>query len=219
MNFKEWLRLQEVRFKGLKRMFDKEYSHLPAYVRKDLYNTRVGHTMNNLVSDPTLQVTTNMDGTIPDGGSSEVPRDAASKIFQHASYKDTDFSPKPIMIKVSPLDFTENCLRIFMDRLFGFKEDSRIRDDAQRNIIQRGLLGPGGNTEPVIMIRRGDKFELLEGWHRTMASLVFDGNDEIGAPPDHIVMLKSGQLVPMEQLQIWKPVPIKAYLGVPRQIA
>lgn len=225
MNFKEWFLAQEGRFKGLKRMFDKEYSDLPKYVRDDLYNTRIGYTMNRLLGNPALQPTVGIaiKGTGSSGYSrntdSDIPSNVASRIFNAAAFKDFKFGKQPVLIQVGPLDFNEQCLGIMMDRLFGFRPDERIRDDAFRMNKQRELLGDSGNNEPVIMLKDGDKYKLLEGWHRTMSSLVFDGNDAIGAPPQHIVILKQGKSLPADELKQWKKVPLKAYIGVPKQLA
>jgi hypothetical protein len=37
MNFIEWLQLDEIRMKGLHRMFKQEHPDMPRYVQNDLY--------------------------------------------------------------------------------------------------------------------------------------------------------------------------------------
>tara|TARA_Y100000034_G_scaffold43496_3_gene53073 strand:+ start:6447 stop:7139 length:693 start_codon:yes stop_codon:yes gene_type:complete len=226
MNFKEWFLANEVRFKGLKRLFDKEYPDLPKYVKNDLYNNRVAFTMRKLIgrpaaiptiaalgSDATHGSNDSMHGYLRTTGDSDVPSDAASRIFGAASFKDHIFDKTPIIINVSPLDFNDKSLTIMIERLFGFKPDDRIRDDNNRSKKQRSKLSEGGN-EPIIVIKDdNNKYDLLEGWHRAMANLVFDGNDTIGAPPHHIIMLKSGQPIANKELNLWKKVPLKAFVG------
>jgi hypothetical protein len=223
MNFKEWFIANEVRFKGLRRMFDREHPDMPKYVKNDLYNNRVAYTMKKLTgtaSDPahmpTIGLTTSSgyERTKED----DVPSDSASRIFNAASYKDHDFGKMPIIINVSPLDFNEKCLGIMMQRLFGYLADERIRDDDNRSKKQREKMSDEGQ-EPIIVIKGQDnKYDLLEGWHRAMANLVFDGDDNNGAPPHHIVMLKAGNGVPNHELGHWKKVPLKAYVGVKNQM-
>ena len=106
-----------------------------------------------------------------------------------------------------------------MQRLFGYLADNNIRDDKGRNKKQREKMSNEGQ-EPIIVIKGKDnKYDLLEGWHRAMANLVFDGDDTIGAPPHHILMLKSGKSIPNGELGHWKKVPLKAFIGMPKAIA
>jgi hypothetical protein len=215
MNFKEWLELNEVRFKGLRRMFDKEHPDMPKYVKNDLYNNRVAFTMKRLMGDQGNVPTIGMGGSSGYNrtSSDKIPSDSASRIFNGASFKDHKFEQTPIIINVSPLDFNEKCLRIMMKRLFGYQPEKHIRDDEERSERQRDNVS-SEPQEPIIVIKGKDgKYELLEGWHRTMASLVFDGDDNNGAPPHHIAMLKSGKFVPTEELGHWKKVALKAYIG------
>jgi len=223
MNFKEWFELQETRFKGLKRLFDKEYPDLPKYVKNDLYNNRVAYTMRRLTNDDSdeLAPTVSMTGGGSSGYSrtrnSDIPSDSASRIFGAAPFRNFNFDDKPVIINVSPLDFNENCLNIFLSRLFGFKPDNRIRNDDERSITQRKKISSGTNEEPIIVTIDGDKYNLLEGWHRTMASLVNDGNASIGAPEEQIILLKQGKPIDKQALAVWKKVPIKAFIGTPTQ--
>ena len=41
MEFKEWLQLDEIRLKGLHRMFKQEHPDMPKYVQNDLYTSRI----------------------------------------------------------------------------------------------------------------------------------------------------------------------------------
>lgn len=221
LQFKEWF-LTEARFKGLKRMFDKEYHNMPKYVKNDLYNNRVAFTMKKLMGHPgaipTMGIQVGSSG-YNRSGDSDVPADSASRIFNAASFKDHKFGNQPIIINVSPLDFNEKCLGIMMQRLFGFLADNNIRDDKARNKKQREKMSDEGQ-EPIIVVKGDDnKYDLLEGWHRAMANLVFDGNDTIGAPPHHIMSLKSGKPIASEELGHWKKVPLKAFVGVKEMAA
>lgn len=218
MNFKEWFIANEARFKGLKRMFDKEHPDMPKYVKNDLYHNRVAYTMKKLMGHPAAIPTIGLAGSSGYNRTKEdeIPSDSASRIFDAASFKDHNFGKAPVIINVSPLDFNEKCLGIMMQRLFGYLADERIRDDDERSKRQRDKLSE--KQEPIIVIKGQDnKFDLLEGWHRAMANLVFDGDDNNGAPPHHIVMLKSGKGIPSQELGHWKKVPLKAFVGVKNQ--
>ena len=63
MEFKEWLTLDEVRFKGLKRMFRSQHPDMPKYVQDDLYNSRIGYAMSRQVGSGSAPPTTPQYGS------------------------------------------------------------------------------------------------------------------------------------------------------------
>lgn len=44
--------------------------------------------------------------------------------------------------------------------------------DAERHQKQKEIIKAGPSKEPIIMIKRNDGYELIEGWHRTIQSLL-----------------------------------------------
>ena len=67
-----------------------------------------------------------------------------------------------------------------MQRKFGNANPNDVPNDEERTEYQRNLakkLKPGTN-ESVIVLKLGNKFRLLEGWHRTMAILSLGNNGE-----------------------------------------
>lgn len=227
MKFKEWLSLDEIRYGGFYRQFRQENPSMPTHVAKDLYANRVGYSMkrllntNNPIDSPTQpfhgsdsEPQTFGSGISRDFGSA-LPSDTPSKIIDAHDLKDIQWPKKAQPINVSPLSFDDWTINIMVNRRFGFREDPRIRNDANRMQTQKSLLPnePSAQNEPIIVVQFGNKYRLLEGWHRTMSYLVFDHNDQIGAPPDQIEILRSGDVRQLDFTK-WRPVPIKAFVGM-----
>jgi len=208
MDFKAWLaeqELEEARFKGLQRMFRQEHPDMPRYVQKDLYNTRIGHTLNTIIKK----------GSDPSQTSSNIPNDSATKIFKASAFRDATWSKKPEILKgrsgnygITPNDFTMRTRTYFLDRQFGYRVEDRIHNDGQRTAIQKNLMTARGegNNEPIIVAQTLKGYDLLEGWHRTMNYLLQ------GCPPDQAEALQAG-LIDRINFGLWKPVQLQAYVG------
>lgn len=203
MNFKEWLEaeeLEEQRFKGLARNFAQQNPNMPNYVRRDLYNTRIAHTMGNLIKN----------SSNPSG---QLPSDSPTKIFSAAGLKNIQWTQSQILSSsfgrpgVTPNNFTERTKTYFLHRRFGFREEKQIRNDSERMNVQNRLMKtrPEGTNEPVIVIQTPQGYELLEGWHRMMNYLLR------GAPPDQVQELQNGGTA--IDFSKWSPVKIQAYVG------
>lgn len=80
---------------------------------------------------------------------------------------------KPEIVKVNPNDFTDETQDYFKRRNFGNTEIA-IREDWRRTLLQRKIAWSAvpGINKPIIVLETDDGFELLEGWHRTMAILL-----------------------------------------------
>jgi hypothetical protein len=214
MRFREWITLGEARFKGFKRQFVAAHPTLPAYVADDLYNNRVGYTLRRILGSSALAPTTNWQGDDTQRASStksgSYPID---KILNAHDYGKLKWTPKPVTLTVTPLDFDKRTLQIFLARCFGLLPEPLIRQDAQRMQTQLDLISQRGtDNEPIIIIEKGDKYELLEGWHRAMMYLLYPPDPNIGAPPDQIEMLKRGETNRLDFTK-WKPVTIRAFMG------
>ena len=58
------------------------------------------------------------------------------------------------------------------ERAGGSKNPYGVPRDTERHAIQAAIIQTQGvRTEPIIVVRRSDGFELVEGWHRTIQHL------------------------------------------------
>lgn len=126
------------------------------------------------------------------------------------------WTPKPVPVTVGPMDFTQETLDIFLRWKFGMKpNDKQVRNDTERFATQGKMAAerPEGSNEPVIMIREGGKYKLIEGFHRTMSFLLSAHDPSKGAPADQIQFLQQGGNVYDLDLSKWQQVKINAYVG------
>lgn len=138
------------------------YSNTPEYVLNDIFNTNIKQHTNDIVknyyNDPVLFLARF------DGG-----------------YWD-NFLKGPWnleIIDVNPEDFDENTVNAFIERDFGNIDSYLVPKDEERTSTQRRLAKPTGMNEPVIVVRKPNgKYELIEGWHRTMSILLLGNNGE-----------------------------------------
>jgi len=202
MNFKEWLNLDEVRLKGLHRMFRNEHPDMPHYVQKDLYTSRIAHSFNK-----------SLRPTSPNN--SKPTASSPSDIMKLSGLKNITWAKKPTTLRgkwgqavgVTPADFDEDTQWRMLDRRFGMREEKQIRNDMARTAKQKELMGVRGEgNEPVVVVQTNKGFKLLEGWHRTMNYLLQ------GAPPDQLQILRDGLLNDIDFVK-WNPVKIQGYIG------
>jgi hypothetical protein len=83
-------------------------------------------------------------------------------------------------------DFDPDTCRRFLERKFGDVNPYEIPNDEKRMEFQKSNLIGNGNNEPIILIKKGSKYELLEGWHRTMTLLSRLPRDSSGKPEGKI---------------------------------
>jgi hypothetical protein len=68
--------------------------------------------------------------------------------------------------------FNQDTRKRLAARSGGKENPYQVPNDAQRHKTQRELMASRGMpTEPLILLKDGDKYELLEGWHRTIQLL------------------------------------------------
>ena len=53
-----------------------------------------------------------------------------------------------------------------------------VPDDKERLDFQKTIAVGDGTNEPVILHKNGNKYILIEGWHRTMAILTLGDNGD-----------------------------------------
>lgn len=150
---------------------------------------------------------------------SDIPADMPSRVFKAQGLRGYNWEEK--VINVDPSDFVDESLNNWISRHFGYKKYG-VRDDLQRTGFQRsrysdqdGTPVADGNNEPVIVVRVGDKFRLIEGFHRTMWLLL------AGAPEEQLQGLRDLSADPRSFLDFdpWKEVPIRAYVGTKANVA
>lgn len=82
------------------------------------------------------------------------------------------------ILNVNPEDFNEKTINAFLERDFGNINSYLVPDDLERTKIQKRLAKNDGMNEPIIVIKKNGKYEVIEGWHRTMAILLLGDNGE-----------------------------------------
>lgn len=251
MRFREWLKMDEARFKGLQRAYYKQNPGVPNYILHQMYQNHVSPSLQRQlgratdpVEDPLLSrqkvrqaqnrpLSNDPDTTglylgrpDPDAtlGISSDPtektnlKNSPSTAMSQASMIDgVQWAPKPLVVNVNPQSFGTATLARFHMARFGFERlDDRVRNDTARTTTQQNLAaerGPGEN-EPIIMVREQGKFELLEGYHRTMSYLLSLLDPAKGAPPEQVQLIKAGKLEQLDFSQ-WQPDPSGRYSGAP----
>ncbi len=83
------------------------------------------------------------------------------------------------ILNVNPEDFDDRTVNAFIERDFGNIDAYLVPNDEERMVTQKRLAKPTGMNEPIIVERnRNGKYELIEGWHRTMSILLLGNNGE-----------------------------------------
>jgi hypothetical protein len=68
--------------------------------------------------------------------------------------------------------FNQDTRKRLAARSGGKENPYQVPNDAQRHNTQQKLIATKGiPSEPLILLKDGDKYELLEGWHRTIQLL------------------------------------------------
>lgn len=225
MKFKSWLNIDEARFKGLQRQFFTANPEMPKYVANQIYNSQMGPSFRRTIAmggnSPTIAFQ-------PEKMSHESPtiafqpqRKVSIGLRQSPSQLSPDlqgvvWSKTPIVIEVTPLDFDRNTLDLFLEWRFGYApKNSDVTRDEKRFDFQRRLLQQRelGENEPIVLVKEAGKYRLIDGFHRTMVTLLHPFNDALGAPPDQKELLKNGRDLHSLDFSKWVPVPLKAFVG------
>lgn len=83
------------------------------------------------------------------------------------------------IITVNPNDFDDRTVNAFLERDFGNVDSYLVPNDEERMKTQKKLAKSSGMNEPIIVERKPNgKYELIEGWHRTMSILLLGNNGE-----------------------------------------
>jgi hypothetical protein len=83
------------------------------------------------------------------------------------------------ILTVNPNDFDDRTVNAFLERDFGNVDSYLVPKDEERMNTQKKLAKSSGMNEPIIVERKPNgKYELIEGWHRTMSILLLGNNGE-----------------------------------------
>lgn len=226
MRFKDWMQLDESRFKGFKRQFQQQYPEIPTYVANQMYQDRFGPQMGQVANHAAnvLQQQIMMSDTPPalQQTLAHIPppqNQSPTDILSNSGdwLQGVNWIQKPVTITVGPFDFDERTQALFRHFRFGFNpQDDRVRDDSNRHRTQRSLaqFRKAGQNEPIIAIRENGRYRLISGFHRTMSYLLSAHDAKQGAPADQVEILRTGGDIRGLDLNRWRPVPLKAYIGI-----
>lgn len=210
LDFKNWI-INEIRYKGLYRMWQQKNPEMPKYAQHDLYTHNFGYAMRHLLKN-TDDTSMNQGGYTRDNNS-PIPSNSPDRIFDSKrakEIKDIIWAKKPQIISINPNDIEPETLDIIKYRNFGYKAFEQIPRDAERTETQRKLTNTNGKNEPVIIVKTMTGYKLVEGWHRTMSILLQ------GAPPEQLEMVKKGDYSKVD-FSKWAPVKINAYIGIKKE--
>lgn len=162
-----------------KRIYEKlkkYYKNTPEYVLKDIFNNTIRQYVKdiekNYYGDPVLFLV-RFDGGYYDS------------FLKGPWYLE--------ILTVNPEDFDDKTVNAFLERDFGNIDSYLVPNDEERMNTQKRLAKPTGMNEPIIVVRNfKGKYELIEGWHRTMSILLLGNNGE--------------------DLKNWKKVKIRAFV-------
>lgn len=119
-------------------------------------------------------------------------KDVMNAIWQIPGFITKNY--KLAILNVNPMNFTDDTIDWMLDRDFGDNVDHNIPKDKERTEYQRTIARTDGKNEPIVVIKKKDgKYELIEGWHRTMSILKLGDNGE--------------------DLKNWEKVKIRAYVS------
>lgn len=112
-------------------------------------------------------------------------------------------------ITVTPLDFDDETISLFLRHEFGSSPSlsKHVKNHDERMTVQNQIadkVQPGKN-EPIIIIKKGDKYQMQEGWHRLYAMF-------LKANPEAKAQILSGQSNNVD-LTKFRPITIQAYVG------
>ncbi len=115
------------------------------------------------------------------------------------------------VLNVNPMDFADKTIRAFQQRDFGKVNAYNVPKDEERMDTQMSMRRDDGMNEPVIVLINPDgKYELMEGWHRTMSTLKMGDK-----PMDNYYDEDDNDLWDEEistEIKDWNKVKLKAFI-------
>ena len=148
-----------------KKIYEKmrmEFPNTPEYVLQDYYRNVI--LMNAPFSVPPLKVILNTYNGDP------IPYIKGDGDGWWYNYLKGPW--KLQVLNVNPMDFCDKTIRSFEKRDFGKIDAFNVPHDKERMDTQMNMRRDDGMNEPVmILINPDGKYELMEGWHRTMSIL------------------------------------------------
>ena len=148
-----------------KRIYEKmrrEFPNTPEYILQDYFRNVI--LMNAPFSVPPLKVILNTYNGDP------IPYIKGDGNGWWYNYLKGPW--KLQVLNVNPMDFCDKTIRSFEKRDFGKIDAFNVPHDKERMDTQMNMRRDDGMNEPVmILINPDGKYELMEGWHRTMSIL------------------------------------------------
>jgi hypothetical protein len=107
-------------------------------------------------------------GKIPDDANLEDKKYMITKVLEDYPVKQWRLEQLPITLDI----FTSATQQQITKREGGSKNPFQVPRDAERHATQAAIIQKQGvSGEPVIMLKKPDGYDLVEGWHRTIQNL------------------------------------------------
>lgn len=227
MRFREWLQLDEIRWKGLHRQYKQMHPQSPRFVTNQMYKATIQPNVQKSImpwlaksqqepfdhTSPTMVINPSTPRQerprIPE---TDLPQGIIGKTVAERDFlKGVQFSKKPQTVTLRLPMFDEQTLAGLRWCAFGLRpNDNFIRNDTRRFDAHRKLALTRGEAEnePIILVRDNTgKYQILDGYHRVSAYFLKV------APPEYIEDMRKGDFTNVD-FNRWKPVTINAYIGV-----
>jgi len=81
------------------------------------------------------------------------------------------FQWKQRMLNITLDVWDQDTNKRLQEREGGSKNPYKVPNDEERHATQQQLLSQGPSKEPIIVTLQSGKYELVEGWHRTIQSM------------------------------------------------
>lgn len=224
MNFKEWLYTTEMK-KPYRDYMSRMFPDMPAPVRHELGTNTIVPGFKSMASNsppdpygkttPSPKMSNPAQMTVGDEQQNKYssPEEFLSKNEKVQKFKNADWEKKERIfdVHITNLDpRTQDAIKMYK---FGYTNVNTKRHQ-QRMKDQEDLMKQRSAEEmdPIMLLKHPSGYELLEGWHRMFNYLLS------GAPPQEASAIKNGELnAHQANYSQWKPVRIKAYIGIPHQ--
>jgi hypothetical protein len=107
-------------------------------------------------------------GKIPDDANLEHKKYMITKVLEDYPVRQWRLEQLPITVDI----FTPKTQELIKKREGGSRNPFQVPRDAERHATQAAIIQQQGvSGEPVIMLKKPDGYDLVEGWHRTVQNL------------------------------------------------
>lgn len=107
-------------------------------------------------------------GKIPDNANLEDKKYMITKVLEDYPVKQWRLERLPITLDI----FNAETQKKIQQREGGSKNPWQVPRDAERHATQAAIIQKQGvSGEPIIVLKKSDGYDLVEGWHRTIQNL------------------------------------------------